>query len=106
MRPIRLGLTMRLILCIFGACFALYTYIDRQNDLVELRLQHPALAKDVKAIQEENIRLQYEIDRFESPIHLMELSRNPEFSHLKFPYAKDVIMLSEPGFNPLLKEGL
>lgn len=89
-------LVVRLFICILFACASLYVYIDKQNELVELRLAIPALMQEVKAAQEENTRLQYEIDRFESPIHLMELSRKPEFSHLKYPYTKDVILLKEP----------
>lgn len=85
--------TLQIFVCIFAAGIALYSYIDKQNALTELRIAIPVLAKEVKGIQEENIRLQYEIDRFESPIHLMELARKPEFGHLKFPYSPDVIIL-------------
>jgi hypothetical protein len=74
----------------------LYTYIDKHNELVELRLLIPQVSKDLKAIQEENMRLKYEIDRFESPIHLMELARKPEFSHLKYPQVSEVILLPTP----------
>ena len=88
-----LGLTLRIFICIFVAGWTLYTYIDKQNDLVELRMAIPILGSEVKAIEEENIRLKYEVERFESPIHLMELARKPEFSHLKYPYDRDVIVL-------------
>lgn len=87
-------LPMRFFICIFAAGAALFTYIDKQNELTELRLAIPALAKNVKGIQDENIQLKYEIERFESPIHLMELMRKPEFSHLKYPYIKDEVFLS------------
>lgn len=83
----------RVFICIFAAGVAVFAYIDKQNDLTELRLAIPALAKEVKSIQEENTRLRYEIERFESPIHLMELMRKPEFGHLKYPYLKDEIFL-------------
>lgn len=73
----------------------LFGYIEKQNDLTELRLAIPALAKEVKSLQEENIRLTYEIEHFESPIHLMELMRKPEFSHLKYPYLNDEIFLPQ-----------
>lgn len=84
---------LRIFTCILAAGIALYSYIDKQNDLTELRMAIPVLAKEVKGLQEENIRLKYEIDRFESPIHLMELARKPEFGHLKFPYSTDVVIL-------------
>lgn len=88
-------ITLQVFLCILIAGFMLYFYIDKLNELTELRLAIPALAKEVKQIQEANIRLRYEIDQFESPIHLMELARKPEFSHLKYPHLDDEIILSE-----------
>jgi hypothetical protein len=89
-------LYIRLMICILAAAFTLYLYIEKQNELTELRLYLPVLGKEVKRIQEENTRLTYEIDRFESPIHLMELARKPEFSHLKYGFVKDVVILPEP----------
>jgi len=92
------GLSIRILACIAIAGITMYAYILKQNELTGLRLMIPTVAKELKAVQEENIRLKYEIDRFESPIHLMELARKPEFSHLKYPYAKDVIKVkSQPG---------
>lgn len=70
-----------------------FLYIEKMNELTELRLEIPTLKKELKVIEEENTRLQYDIDRFESPLHLMELSRKPEFGHLKYPYTKDVIVI-------------
>lgn len=89
-------LYIRLMICILVAGLTLYLYIEKQNELTELRLYLPMLSKEVKRIQEENTRLTYEIDHFESPIHLMELARKPEFSHLKYGYVKDVLILPEP----------
>jgi hypothetical protein len=74
----------------------LYFYIDKQNELVELRLAIPILTKEVKALEEENERLRYQVNCFEDPIHLMELARQPEFSHLKYPKAHEVVLLPEP----------
>lgn len=83
----------KLLICIACASFTLYAYIDKQNNMTELRLAIPALSKEVKAIHEQNTSLRYEVERFESPIHLMELKRKPEYSHLKFPYLSDVITI-------------
>ena len=91
------GLSSRILACIAIAGISLYAYIHKQNELTRLRLMIPAITKELKAIQEENIRLKYEIDRFESPIHLMELARKPEFSHLKHPYSNNVLKIqSQP----------
>jgi hypothetical protein len=88
-------LTIRLWLCICFAGLILYKYIDKSNDLTELRLTIPALTKDLREINEKNLELEYEIERFESPIHLMELARKPEFGHLRYPSLSDVILLPE-----------
>ena len=61
-----------------------------------MRRAIPPLAKEVRAIQEENHHLQYVIDRFENPVHLIELSRKPEYGHLKYPRTADVIILQVP----------
>lgn len=87
------GTIIRLFFCIAIAGLTLFAYIEKQNSLTELRLAIPALAKEVNAIQEENTRLTYEIERFENPIVLMELMRQPEFSHLKYPYLNEEIFL-------------
>jgi hypothetical protein len=83
----------RLFLCIVITGVSLYAYIYKQNELTELRMAIPSLAKEVRSIQEENHRLKYDIDQFESPIHLLELMRMPEFGSLKFGYNQDVLIL-------------
>ena len=90
-----LGRFLRLIACIIAVGACLFIYIDTLNDVTEMRLALPDLAKEVRDIQEENHRLHYEIDNFESPLHLMELARKPEFSHLKHPYTNAVLNLPE-----------
>lgn len=85
----------KVALCILTAALALYIYMDRKNDVIELRLMIPTLAKEVKLLQEENVRLGYELDQFESPIHLMELARKPEMGHLRYPFNDEMIFLPE-----------
>lgn len=84
---------MKAIFCGLSLALAVYLYIDARNQVMGLRLAIPHLQKELKTIQEDNERMQYEIDRFESPLHLMELARKPEFSHLKSPYLRDVIIV-------------
>lgn len=88
-----MALLIRVFVCIMVTGLCLYRYIDKQNELTELRLEIPQVAKELQQIREENQRLQYQIDYFESPIHLMELADKPSFSHLKHPYLKEVITL-------------
>ena len=86
---------IRILLCIAVASLTLYTQIDTINDLTALRIAIPILEREVKALHRENERLQYEIDRFESPIHLMELARKPEYGHLRYPRKDEVIEIRE-----------
>jgi hypothetical protein len=86
---------VRIFLAIFVVSFFLYRYTDQQNALTKLRLRLPALAKEIKAIREENKHLCYEIEQFESPEHLMQLARRGEFSHLKQPLLKDIYACPE-----------
>ena len=90
-----MGLIIRLWICICFAGLILYKYIDKSNGLTELQLSIPILNKEVKEINEKNLELKYAIEQFESPIHLMELARKPEFGHLKYPYSNEVIVLPE-----------
>lgn len=89
------GFVVRLFVAMTFFGFLLYSYLDKQNEITELRIQIPELAKAIKQISEENARLKYEIEEFENPLHLIELSRNPKYSHLKHPVAGDVITLKE-----------
>jgi hypothetical protein len=90
-----MGLLIRLLICISCAGLALYKYIDKLNDLTGLRLSIPVLASEVKEIHEKNLELQYAIDSFESPLHLMQLARKPEFGHLKYPTINEIMLLPE-----------
>ena len=90
-----MGLFVRLLICISFTGLALYKYIDKVNELTELRLLIPVLTREVKEIHEQNLELQYAIESFESPLHLMELARKPEFGHLKYPSLDEVILLPE-----------
>lgn len=86
---------IRILVCIAVMALTLYAQIDTINDLTALRIAIPILEREVKALHRENERLQYEIDRFESPIHLMELARKPEYGHLIYPSMDEVIEIRE-----------
>lgn len=90
-----IGLFVRLLICISCMGFVLYKSIDKMNELTELRLSIPLLKQEVKEIQEKNLELQYKIEQFESIPHLLELSKQPEFGHLKYPTRDAIIVLRE-----------
>ncbi len=85
-------LLVRVLLCIALLGFLLYGYISKQNAITELRLKIPKAAQEVEAIEQENIRLQFLVDQWANPRHLMELSRLPQFSHLKYPTENETIV--------------
>lgn len=88
-------LSIKLLVCIIAAGMTLYTIVERQNALTGLRVAVPVLSAEVKSILEENVRLEYELDCFENPVHLLELARKPEFGHLKYPSTNEVIILPQ-----------
>lgn len=87
------GIFIRVCLCVLIVGILLYTYLNQQNSITQLQLQIPQLTRELASIREENTRLQFLIDQFESPSHLMELARLPQFSHLKYPRADEVIVI-------------
>ncbi len=88
------GFLMRLLICLFFGAFCTYVYINDINETTMISLIIPEMEREVGNLLRENEQLRYEIDQFESPIHLMELSRRPEFGHLKHPLVKDVLHVS------------
>lgn len=88
-------LILKIFFCIGIVGITLYSIIYKQNALTELRLQIPTLSRDLKNLEEENRRYRFEIDTFESPAHLFELMRKPEFSHLKEPSINEVIQIKK-----------
>lgn len=86
---------LRLFLCILVLGAHLYFYVDQQNELIELRLNIPPLNKELQALEEENARLEYQVEQFESPVHLIELIQKPEFSHLKHPLLEEILLIGE-----------
>jgi hypothetical protein len=88
-------LLLKLLTCLLAVGLTLYAMIAQRNGLTELRVAIPALNAEVKAILEENLQLEYQIESFENPVHLLELARKPEFGHLKYPSTDEVIVLPE-----------
>lgn len=105
------GLFFRVVLCIFffGGC--LYSYINMQNEITELRIRIPELSQSVRRIQEENTRLHYEIEAFESPDNLIRIAQKNAFAYLKYPTNQEVvtmrnasILLNEEKASPVSKK--
>lgn len=75
--------------------FTLYSYVDRQSHLTALRLKLPEVAREIRQMREDAASLRYEIDRFESPEHLIVLARLPQFAHLRHPLLADIAKYRE-----------
>lgn len=89
----------RLLFCVLIASFCLYRYVHVGNELTSLRLLLPELADELLVQQEKNATWQYEVEYAESPVHLLHLSRSPEFSHLRYPYIDEVIEIESSPLN-------
>ena len=50
-----MDILIRLLICISCEGLVLYKYIDKLNELTELRLSIPILAREVKEIHEQNL---------------------------------------------------
>ena len=85
----------RILVCIAAFGVFVYAYIDKQNAVTKRRLEIPVIAKEIRELKETNARLQYEIDLFESPEHLMQLASHNEFCHLKQPLLKEILTMEE-----------
>ena len=89
----RLLYRLGICLALFGFC--LYSYLEMQNQLTRLLIELPEMDQEIKLVREENKRLSYEIDQFQSPSNLIELAHRPEFSHLKHPLLKEILTVPE-----------
>lgn len=89
------GFFTRITVCILFLGFCLYSYLNLQNGITELRIRIPHLASEVRRIEEENTHLLFEIEAFESPENLLRLAQRPEFSHLRFPLSRDVLTIRQ-----------
>ena len=87
---------LQVSLCIGLLGICLFSYLEKQNQLTELRIYVPKLVKEMRAVKEKNIELNYQIQQFERPDHLMQLASDPKFSHLKYPVQSEVLVLHEP----------
>ena len=89
------NLLLRLGFCLSVCGLCLYSYLEMQNDLTQLKIKLPEVDQEIRLVKEENRRLSYEIDQFQSPSHLIELAHRPEFSHLKHPVLQEILTVPE-----------
>ena len=86
---------LQILCCLTVFTFYLYHMIQKQNKINYLSLHLPKIVKDLKAIEEENMRLRFQVNCFESPDHLMQLIKSQEYTHLKTPILKEIFTLPE-----------
>jgi hypothetical protein len=86
---------IRIGVCVTVLGVLLFFYLERQNELTQLKIQLPQLEKKIATLREESCRLRYEVDQFENPMHLIELAHRPEFGHLKYPLLKEILTVPD-----------
>jgi len=88
------GFFLKICVCILFLGGCLYSYIDTQNAITSLRIKIPHLTAELRKTAEENMRLLYEIEEFESPENLMKLAQNNAYAYLKYPHNQEVMTLT------------
>lgn len=73
-------------------CFAafLYAYVVHHNRVLQLQMDIPKIAKEVREIEQDNIRLRFKIQQFEDPSNLMKTLAMKEYLHLEYAASSDV----------------
>jgi hypothetical protein len=89
------GIFLQLLACLSVFGFSIYSYLNKQNTCTELKMHLPKLTKEIEAIREVNANLQYQIECFENPQHLLSMAGSPEYAHLKFPFTEEVLKVKE-----------
>jgi len=95
---------LKMGICLGVVSVVLYQHIEEQNQITALKIALPSAVKELRLLKEKATRLRYEIEQFESPEHLLILANKNEYSHLKYPLAKEVIAMNES--SPVLEEDL
>lgn len=89
------ALLIRVSFVIIFFAFSFYFYIDKQNRVTELKIEIPKRFAELTHLKEEVKELQYSLEQFQSPSRLMEFASLKEFSHLKYPFLKDILNVEE-----------
>lgn len=85
---------LRIFICLTCFGVSLYLYLDKINEQTNIRFKIPQIEKEIEELEQANIELAYQIENFKNPQHLLELAERPEYSHLKFPFAQEVMVIS------------
>lgn len=89
------NLLLKLGFCLTLFGFSLFSYLNMQNEVTQLKIRLPEVEKEIRLIQEENRRLCYQIEQFENPAHLIDLAHRPEYAHLRHPLLKEILTVPE-----------
>ncbi len=85
---------IRILICLVSFGLGLYLYLDKINAQTEIRFKIPMLEKEIEEIEQSSIQLAYQLENFNNPKHLLELAQQPQYSHLKFPFSTEVMVIS------------
>lgn len=88
------GFIFQIFLYVTTIAFCCFFYLEKQNSLTELRMYAPKLVKELRKIEEENVRLRCSIQEFERPENLMAILSLSQYQHLKFPVEQEVLVVA------------
>jgi len=85
-----MNILFRIFLCLGTLFLFAFLSIRKENEITAHRLMIPQMNKEVKVLAEENTRLVFEKERFESPENLLRLASSSQYTTLHFPIATNV----------------
>lgn len=91
----RKSLLVKLFICFAAFSFYLYSVLQSQNTLNYLSYKLPKIEKELRAIEEDNVKLSFQLQVFHDPRHLLDLLKEEMYSHLKYPFLEDVLNLDQ-----------
>lgn len=86
--------TVRLICIVCFFALLLFLYIQEHHEILSLRMHIPQLEKEIRELNEENLRLEFSLQQFFNPHHLLQLAQDPAYGHLHFVSEEEVIRTS------------
>jgi hypothetical protein len=86
---------VRLGICVAVFGWGLFSYMDKQQALAQIKVQLPELEKRLGLIREENRLMLCEIEGLENPSRLIEVVHRPEYGYLKHPLLREILTVSE-----------
>lgn len=86
--------TMRFISIVSLFALLLFIYIKEHHEILTLRMHIPLMEKEIREIKEDNLQMEFTLREFLNSHHLIQLARDPTYSHLVYPKENEIIKIT------------